>query len=411
MNDSLESLSREEILSRASKHIFSTGLDDSAHRLCLENMKYGLAKIHYIQNKLGLEPNATFVGAPDATVTRNVRRWSYGFGYGGRLSWGDGSDRFVILDSMPNACGMFVGGIPDLPDTSDLLGRISDLLSETKVIDGVEVEWDFAVSNHFIDVYEVKLFTSNQDLHYNYAFIIHGSAPELKGDNETEFQFGLYQHKSSRLRELVECIETPFGDVRILTDDAAQKYLEFYEFAAILSKKKRQLAANFLFDDFGEICNPIHQGLLNMNEITLGCHAINNNSGSTVFPMALRADLPAYLLEGTPNLNDEVIEYLGFEKRAERFDVLERLTNANILPHGGGYDFPHLLRVNHVIEQSDNQRYFVTDMGTGHESEMVFRTPRELQFSYRGRQVLARTLELGLGTVVANLMPRIVLKV
>ncbi|MHA2425456.1 MAG: hypothetical protein ACXAEF_11760 [Candidatus Thorarchaeota archaeon] len=42
---------------------------------------------------------------------------------------------------------------------------------------------------------------------------------------------------------------------------------------------------------------------------------------------------------------------------------------------------------------------------------MVFTTPRELQFTYRGRQVLAKTLELGLGHVVANLMPRIVLKV
>jgi hypothetical protein len=50
-------------------------------------------------------------------------------------------------------------------------------------------------------------------------------------------------------------------------------------------------------------------------------------------------------------------------------------------------------------------------MGTGHESDMVFTTPRELQFSYRGRQVLARTLELKLGTIAANLMPRIVLKV
>jgi hypothetical protein len=49
MNDVLKGLSREEILTRASKHIFSTGLDDSAHRLCLENMKYGLAKIHHIK--------------------------------------------------------------------------------------------------------------------------------------------------------------------------------------------------------------------------------------------------------------------------------------------------------------------------------------------------------------------------
>ena len=411
MNDVLNGLSREEILSRARKHIFSTGLDDSAHRLCCENMKYGLAKIHFIQNKYGLEPNATFVGAPDATITRKVRRWSYGFGYGGKLSWGDGSDKLVILDTMPNACGMFVGGISDLPDTRELLSRIDQLLSESETIDGIDIEWDFAVSNHFIDIYEVRPSTSNQDLHHNYAFIIHGSTPELKGDSDTKFKFGLYEHKSSVLKDLVEILETPFGDIRILTDNAAQKYLEFYEFAASMSMKKRRLAADYLFGDYGEICNHIHQGLFNMNEIALGCHILNNSSDNNIFPMALRADLPAYLLEGTPNLNDEVIEYLGFEKRAQKFGVMERLTNANILPHGGGYDFPHLLRVNQVLEESNNQRYFVTDMGTGHESEMVFRTPRELQFSYRGRQVLARTLELGLGTVAANLMPRIVLKV
>jgi len=410
MNDVQDELPRDEILVRARQHIFSTGLDDSAHRLCIENMKYGLAKIHHIQSEFGLEPNAIFVGAPDATVTRNLRRWSYGFGYGGKLSWGDGSEKLVILDTMPNACGMLVGGLHEIPDLTDLLGRINDLLAETKFIDGVQIEWDFAVSNHFIDIYELRPSTTHQELHYNYAFIIHGSVPELKGDNETEFKFGLYHHKSPHLSEYAEIVETPFGDARILTDAAAMNYMKFYEFAASLSMKKREIAAEFLFDDFGEICNPIHQGLLNMNEIVLGCHAIDNAKGK-IFPLALRADLPAYLLEGLPNLNEEVIEYLGFEKRAEKYGVMERLTNANILPHGGGYDFPHLLRVKHVIEESDNHRYFVTDMGTGHESEMVFRSPRELQFSYRGRQVLARTLELGLGNVAANLMPRIVLKV
>ncbi len=411
MNASLESLTREEIVSRARRHIFSTGIDDSAHRLCCENMKYGLAKIHYIQNQLGFEPNATFVGAPDATVTRNVRRWNYGIGYGGKLSWGNGFDNLVILDTMPNACGMFVGGLQHLPDLKELLGRINELLSDTKDIDGIEVDWDFAISNHFIDIYEVKPSTTNQDLRFNYAFIIHGSSPELKGDNDSKFHFGLYHHKSSLLEELSQCIDTPFGDIRILTEEAAKKYFEFYNFAASLSSKKRKLAANFIFEDFDEICNHIHQGLLNLNEIALGCHSLNNMSENNIFPMALRADLPAYLLEGIPNLNEEVIEYLGFEKRAKKLAVMERLTNANILPHGGGYDFPHLLRVNYVLEESNNQRYFVTDLSTGHESEMIFTTPRELQFSYRGRQVLARTLELKLGTVVANLMPRIVLKV
>ncbi|MHA1908308.1 MAG: hypothetical protein ACW98Y_13500 [Candidatus Thorarchaeota archaeon] len=374
-------------------------------------MKYGLSKIHCVQNELGLAPDATFLGAPDATITRNVMRWTFGFGYGGKLSWGNGSEKLVFLDTLPNACGMFVGGINEIPEMKGLLRRTNDVLSEQKEIDGIELEWDFAISNHFIDIFELKPSTTDHELNFKYAFIIHGSVPEVKGDNSTRFEFGLYHHKSSRLSEIMQIKETPFGDVRILTGNEAEEYLKLYEFAASLSKKKRQLAAKLLFDDYDEISNPIHQGLLNFNEIALGCHITKNDNDNNLFPMALRADLPAYLMEGQPNLNHDVIEYLGFEKRAEKFGVLERLTKANILPHGGGYEFPHLLRVKEVLEMSDHQRYFVTDMVTSHESEMAFRTPRELQFSYRGRQVLARTLELGLGSVAANLMPRIVIKV
>jgi len=43
-------------------------------------MKFGLAKIHYTQYKLGMEPNATFISAPDETVTRNKVRWESGIG-------------------------------------------------------------------------------------------------------------------------------------------------------------------------------------------------------------------------------------------------------------------------------------------------------------------------------------------
>ncbi len=411
MKARFDDLSREEILTRASDHIFSTGLDDSAHRLCCENMKYGLAKIHSVQNQSGMEPNAVFVGAPDATVTRNAHRWNNGFGYGGKLSWERGSEALIILDTLPNACGMLVGGLHELPDVQELLMRIDEITSSTEYLDDIELTWDFAVSNHFIDFYELKPSTGHTDLSFEYAFIIHGSVPELKGDNNSGFGFGMYHHKSETLRNMTETVTTPFGDVRILVDNAAREYFSFFEYAISLSRRKKRLAAELLFDDFHEICNPMHQGLLNFNEIALGCHYLQNKPQEDFFPLALRADLPAYLLEGKPNLSDDVIEYLGFHKRAERHGVIDNLRNADILPHGGGYDFPHLLRVKQVLEKKNGKRYFVTDMGTGHESEMVFAGPRELQFRYRGRQVLARTLELDMGSVAANMMPRIVLKV
>jgi hypothetical protein len=358
-----------------------------------------------------MNPSATFIGAPDATVTRNTRRWKHGFGYGGKVSWGDGSDALLILDTMPNACGMFVGGLKELPDKRALLNRINEVTSSAEYLDEIELTWDFAISNHFIDLYSLRPTAVDPKFSYEYAFIIHGSVPELKGDNDSRFGFGMYHHKSQTLRDMAETMATPFGDIRVLTGANARDYLSFFNYAISLSRRKRRLAAELLFDDFSEICNPIHQGLLNINEIALGCHHLHLEPKEDIFPITLRADLPAYLLKGEPNLSKDKIEYLGFNKRAEKHGVLETLTNADILPHGGGYDFPHLLRVKEVLEKQNGNRYFVTDMGTGHESEMVFSGPRELQFRYRGRQVLARTLELGMGTVSATLMPRIVLKV
>ena len=60
----------ERLLDRAEKHIFSTGIDDACGRIARANMRFGLAKIHYVQQSLGLEPNATFISSPDETITR-----------------------------------------------------------------------------------------------------------------------------------------------------------------------------------------------------------------------------------------------------------------------------------------------------------------------------------------------------
>jgi len=406
-----ENLTRDEVLSRSLEHIFSMGMNDSAGALCKANMKYGLAKIHYLQNSLGLDPDATFIGAPDATVTRNTHRWSYGFGYGGKISWGDGREKLVVLDSMPNACGMLVGSLDKKPATDMLIERVSGIQTSDDSIEGIQIQWDFAVGNHFVDLYRYKSVLPDEESPSQYAFIIHGSVPELKGDNDSKFGFGLYPHKSETLREMAEIIDTPFGDIRILTGDDADRYLELHSFAVELSRKKREKAAGILFEGYTEICSPVHQGLLNLNEAILGCHCMNDEKSDALFPLALRADIPAYLMRGVPSLKEEAIEHLGFARRAQKHGVMNRLLDANILPHGGGYSFPTILGVNKVIETADNIRYFVVDVETGHETEEIFSNPRELEFSYRGKQVVNRSVELELCEIVAQLVPRVVLKV
>ena len=48
---------KEVLLDRGREHIFSTGIDDATCHLSRANMKYGLANIHFVQKKYGMEPD------------------------------------------------------------------------------------------------------------------------------------------------------------------------------------------------------------------------------------------------------------------------------------------------------------------------------------------------------------------
>ncbi|UCF85893.1 MAG: hypothetical protein JSV50_09755 [Desulfobacteraceae bacterium] len=396
---------KDELLARAEAHIFSTGLRDGATHLCRANMKYGLAKIHWVQEQLGTKSDTTFISTPDMTITRNVARWKSGFGYGGKVTWGDGDIELVILDVKPNTCGMLVGGIERLPDSSELVRMVDKLKGGKREIDGIEVQWDFHLSNHFIDLFWVKPL--GEVKFSEYVFIIHSSARELTGDNR--IGFGLYYDKSPLLRNMAERFNTPFGPLHILTGSRAREYYQFYRFAEEYSKQKRNIAAEALFGEFKLIANEVHQGLANMNEILLGCHQFDEKEPDCVFPFVLRADLPAYLVKGKPNLEENDIESLGFRQRSQRLGVYDRLKKANIIPHGSGYAFPDLLNVSRVFEHNAH-RYFEVDL-LNDRGKKVLSDVREIPYIYRGREVVLKTLELNMCELVAKLLPQYVLKI
>jgi len=233
---------QEEMLRNAKRHCFFIGLNDSGAELCKANTLYGIAGIHYIQNQLGMAPNATFITTPDMTITRNANRWRSGFGYGGKISWGVGYDDLIILDVKPNACGMLVGGLEELPDIESLIRKLHELETSIIEIDGVKVNWDFYRSNHFIDLFVLKPVTKLDQVLLPYAFILHSSPVEFTGDNESGF--GIYYDKSKQLYEMAEPVETPLGKFHILTGIGARKYFERYKCAENFSKKKRKLAQN-----------------------------------------------------------------------------------------------------------------------------------------------------------------------
>ncbi|MDQ4075946.1 MAG: hypothetical protein M3220_06835 [Chloroflexota bacterium] len=393
----------EARLQRAEEHIFSTALLDSGARLGLANMCYGLAKIHWVQEQMGLPANATYVAAPDCTVTRNRTRWRSGFGYGGILTWGEGDQDLIILDSKPNACGMIVGGLDEVPPMKDLIKRVHELGHDNVEIDGVPIEWDFGLSNHFIDLFRIEPLV-DVDLP-PYAFMMHFAGDELRG--ETSFGPGLYWDKSPALRERMRLFDTPFGPLRVLTRDDARGYYEFYQKVESFVHKRRLYAADRLFDTYELINNDTHQGLTNPNQLLLGCYSFTDSN--RLYAIGLRPDLPAYLVRGKPSLSQETIENLGFEKRAQRLEVYDRLTSANVLPHGGGYAYPDILGVADVY-QIDGERYFEVDFANG-RGRQVISAVRDLPYEYRGRKVVLRAVELGLAELVARLMPEYILKV
>ncbi|MFQ5794187.1 MAG: hypothetical protein ACE5JP_03950 [Candidatus Bipolaricaulia bacterium] len=398
------SADRATRLQRARAHIFATGPLDSGRSLCIANMQYGLAKLHYLQEQLGLPPDATFIGSPDMTVTRNINRWESGFSYGGKLCWGDGQVELMVLDLKPNACGMILGGLDQLPDAETVLHHAHQLNQDRMKIDGIKIRWDFGKSNHFIDIFRVRAI-AHQSLP-PYAFLIHAAGSELRGENP--LGDGLYYDASPSLRGRAEVVETPFGSLHILTGSQATRYYEYYQWVEAFVRRRRRLAAERIFGDYRPLHNETHQGLIGPNEMVLGTHPIVETE-RILYPLALRGDLPVYLFRGTRNLTPEVIENLGFAQRARELGVYERLLHADILPHGGGYDFPHLARVCRVLEVS-GKRYFEVEFAND-RGRKIISNPRSLPFDYRGKQVALRTMELGLGELVAKLIPLYVLKV
>jgi hypothetical protein len=396
---------RAELLQRARKFYFSLGIGDGASSLCQENFCYGLAKIHYAQEKLGMDPTATFISTPDETISHNKVRWQSGYGYGGKIVWGDGKDRLIFIDIKPNACGMLVGGMEQLPTPREIIENIDTIVSGEQFLDGILIKWDFKKGNHFIDIFETDPYDVANHHYPPYMFIIHCSAPELQVDEYTGM--GFYYDKSPALRQLMETIKTPFGSVNYVQGEAAKRYFDLCMYARDFAARRRALAAKLIFGKYESISNAMHQGMISYNAIMLGAQSLAENPHQ-IFPIALKSDLPAYIIKGFPNLTVEQIEDMGFEKRAKKLGVYSYLRDFNAVPHGGGYALPPISRVIDVREYN-GVRYFVCEQ-ENQEGIIIITDTKELEYLYRGKKVVHRTEQLGLCQVEARLKPKFVLK-
>ena len=401
-------LTNSELLKRSSEYIFSTGMDDGAARLCKANMKYGLAQFHLIQEKYGFEPKANFISTPDETISRNEYRWKSGLGYGGRLNWGNGAERLIFLNIKPNCCGILVGGLDDVPEPYDIIKKIDEIKTTDLYHNDVLINWDYGIANHFINCFETKNL-SDMKLP-PYIFLIHGSAPEYRDD---KYGIGLYIDRSKTLKEIAIEESTRFGKQYILTDSEAKEYIHFNKVATKFSNEKREIIARLIFgSDFKKICNQPHQFMKDYNNIYLGTNCTDLSTDlidCNIFPIALRADIDAYLFRGKRNFSETTLKNIDLYKRAESLGLLDLLKTADILPHGGGYMFPDIASVQKVMEHKD-QRYFTCELKSDKNRLKIIRNMRDLQFVYRGRDIVLKTVQLDLGELVAQLSPIFSLK-
>ena len=215
---------------------------------------------------------------------------------------------------------------------------------------------------------------------------------------------GMYCHQSKMVQERMEIIPTQFGTLNYVQGDNAREYLDAFDFANDFSKKKRLLFAAELFDDFKFISNHCHQGLRSFNEMLLG---VNSTTPKGRFPLALKANAGGYILSAAPNLSEEIMEKLNFLERAEQTGAYDKLVNANILPHGGGYTFP-MMESLVDLKMGDGGTMFGIKT-RGKEAKIYLSGPAQFPFDYRGEEVLDRILELELGQVSAVLEPEWVL--
>jgi hypothetical protein len=409
LQQKISELTKPELLDRANQFIFSTGINDGASKLCRANMKYGLAQFHLIQEKYGFEPKATFITSPDETISRNKYRWNSGIGYGGKLNWGNGNEKLIFLNIKPNCCGILVGGLEKLPDPYELIKKIDDIKSAELYYNDTLLKWDYGNSNHFINCYETRNLS---DITLPpYIFLIHGSTPELRGDSE--IGMGLYIDQSEILNNCAIKEETKFGIQYILLDSDVKEYLKVHDQALEFSNSKRVVIANNLFDyGYEIICNQPHQFLKDHNNIYLGtnCTDINcKHISSDIFPTTLRADIAAYLFRGKKNLSITTLKNIEFLERAENLELLDQLLNVCMLPHGGGYSLTDIEDVLDIMEYKD-QRYFMTSLKSHINRLKIIRDVSELNFEYRGRDIVLKTIQLDLGEIIARLNPLFSLK-
>ena len=392
----------KEYLERADANTFFLAPRDKGSELAASIGKLGLARIHLLQERFGLRPDALFLVGPDASPSRNTLRCVSGFITGGNYIWGDGKTELIPLVFYSNACGLCTVGLPSLPDKDSIFQRLLDLQSCPPSIDGINVMLDFAISNHFIAVY--KLHAISQPYDFSYISILHCSAPELKVTSP--LGIGLHPKASAQLSQIVENYDTPLGSIPYVSGANAIMYYNLYRYADWFAKKKRALIAMTLFPEGTILNNRMHLGLTSMNECRLGNQIVDGSVEAGDYPFLLGPNAVSFLFSPKPNLDDQCFAALGYGELSPHY--ARRLATPNLVPHGGGYLYDYIADFSWSLLNNGNflQLVILTTAG----NELVVPDVTDLPYRFRDESTLNWCESYGICRRTAALVPEFCLR-
>jgi len=375
----------DERMRNAEKFLFSLGTNDSSEEVGRINAILYLAKMHYIQEKLGYKPRAMFIGAPDFTFQTSPHKFRKSIPEGGKLIWGDGSYDFVPGEMEIDLCGILVGAVKNGPNLEEILDSLHEMKEKNLEIDGRKIELrNFSPGSHFLNLYEIE---NHEVLDLpKVVAVLHTSSNEMR-DSLINF-----------VNERAEEMQTPFGKSYILQGDDALEYEKRCKYASDFSKRKRKLLFEGIFGGNEIIANHNHHELIGLNEAIIGCNLIGKDG--EVFAITLNDSLPAYLVKGKINLSPEKIKEIASPRAIEGW-AYGKLRQANILPHGGGHKLNEIDSVVKVILYPDGK--VIIPRCESKTGTKAYVDMKEISHGYRSEDILDRVRSLKLGNHYATL--------
>ncbi len=382
-------LKRKELnekIRNAEKYIFSLGINDSAEKIGRINATLYLAKMHYIQEKLGYKPRAMIIGGPDFTFQTAPHKFYASVPEGCKIIWGDGAYDLIFNDMESDFCGMLVGAVRNDLGLERLLDTLYRMKEKNIEIDGKKILLrNFSSGSHFLNLYEVE----NQEVLGlpEMVAVLHTSSDEMR-DLLLNFT-----------RERSEEIQTPLGKSYVLQGDDAREYARRCKYASDFSKRKRKLLFEEIFGSNEILTNQNHYELTGLNEAVIGCNNVTKEG--EVFVLTLADGLSAYLVKGKMNISPKKIREIMSGPREIEEWVYDNLRKANILPHGGGHKLNKIDSVAKVILYPSGK--VIVTKSDSEPNTTAYVNMKEISRGYRSEPILDRVRSLKLGDPYATL--------